>query len=60
MSRKSDEDVLSALSGLAPTDSDQKKSEQLKKIAEQRAVDEHGRDRTTRNILSVCLNGPFS
>lgn len=42
------DDVLDQLKNVPPTDID-------KKIAEERAVDNHGRDRITLDIIAWCL-----
>jgi len=48
-------DLLTALRDVAATDDDKKEEKRLSAIVEQRAVDDHGRDRITRNVISLCV-----
>ncbi len=52
MNRKSDKSVLDEMHGIKP---DEKAAELDKKITEQFVVDEHGRDRITREVVAWCL-----
>lgn len=55
MNGKSNETVLGSLQDINPTKADKQKSEKLENLADQKKIDDHGRERRTRNVASWCL-----
>jgi len=57
VSKSNDQNDLTLLRELNPTDQDKLHTKQLEELAAQKAVDEHDRDRITKNIISWCMRG---